>query len=219
MRFVGDNIAVLDNPNDQLSRWIEESRTLCHDGGVALHYLPHIDSGDVVVDAGAALGDHTVAYVHKTGNPALVHAFECNARMLECLSHNCPRVQIYPYALADKAGFAYITPNLENVGAGYVGETGTEMVATITLDSVGLEKCDFIKWDIEGYETRAINGAKETILRCRPKMIVEISDSHQKRAGSSMSELEALIGSLGYSIDVLIGNREDGQYEALCIPK
>ena len=58
MKIVHDNIAVLDmGSQDLLSSWIMECGKLCHDDGVAIHYLPHITPGRVVVDAGAALGD------------------------------------------------------------------------------------------------------------------------------------------------------------------
>src|SRR5678816_307417 len=60
MKILANNIAILDEP-DQLCRWVEESGKLCHDASVPAHYLPHINVGDVVIDVGAAIGDHTIA--------------------------------------------------------------------------------------------------------------------------------------------------------------
>lgn len=223
MRIVGNNIAVLDGP-DQLSRWVEESGRLCHDDGVAMHYLPHIKPGDVVIDAGAAIGDHTIAYAQATGNPANVHAFECNPYMVECLRHNCPGVHVYPFALSVWVGMLPFCQDKDgNYGAGYISypENSSEhkSVIGLPLDSLYLDRVDFIKLDIEGFEFRALLGGRDTIRRCRPKMIVEIYDAHLKRAGFSSVELEKLITSYGYTITPIMGDPKEGRYEALCIPE
>jgi hypothetical protein len=42
-----------------------------------------------------------------------------------------------------------------------------------TLDSFGLSNLDFLKIDCEGYEHHVIEGAIETLLRCKPCVIVE----------------------------------------------
>ena len=222
MKILPNGIAILDQP-DQLCQWVEESGKLCHDDALALHYLPHIKPGDVVIDAGAAIGDHAIAYAHATGNPANVHAFECNPKMVECLRHNCPGVHVYPFALTHVVGLISLSEIEENFGASFISsytyQSGTVMVPSVSLDCLRFPKVDFIKWDIEGSETEAVRGSIDTIRRCRPKMIVEIYDAHLKRAGSSATELEKLIVSLGYNVSVLMGNPYEGRYEALCLPK
>lgn len=225
MRILPNNIAVLDGP-DQLSRWVEESGRLCHDDGVALHYLPHIKPGDVVIDAGAAIGDHTIAYLERVGPSGVVHAFEANPLMLECLQHNCPRARIHPVALASKSGSAWIDFDPSNVGAGAIfriadiPDLGSGMIVkTLALDQLKLDRVDFIKMDIEGSESAAIVGGFNTIIKCRPKMIVEVYDSHLKRLNSSALELEKLIRSLGYTITPIMGDPKEGRYEALCLPE
>lgn len=219
MKILPNNIAILDEP-DQLCRWVEEGGKLCHDASVAEHYLPHIRIGDVVVDAGAAIGDHTIAYLKKVGDLGHVHAFEVNPKMAECLRYNCPGAHIYPFALSNYVGSIFFHADREgNAGKGYVSSDHQASVGyCITLDSLILPRVDFIKWDIEGFEHRAIAGAEQTIKRCRPKMMVEIHQEFLQRAGSSMLELECFIQSLGYQITVAMGARSEGRYEALCIP-
>jgi FkbM family methyltransferase len=219
MRIIPGNIAILDAP-DQLCAWVEEAGALCHDGGVAKYYLPHINPGDAVIDAGAAIGDHTIAYMEKVGASGVVHAFECNSDMLECLIHNCPLAMIYPVALSDKDGTLGFTEEPGNAGANFTTQYLTETkVPCRTLDSYSLPRVDFIKWDIEGSEVRALNGARETIARCRPRMIVEFNELALNRQGATCSELESLIVSLGYSVECIMGTREEGRYEGLCLPK
>ena len=40
----------------------------------------------------------------------------------------------------------------------------------VTVDSLSLDNVSFIKFDVEGSESEAIEGARETILKCRPVM-------------------------------------------------
>lgn len=225
MRIVGNNIAVLDYP-DQLSAWVESSGRLCQDDGVAFHYLPHIKPGDVVIDAGAAIGDHTIAYLERVGENGWVHAFEANPLMFECLRHNIthPNATLYQVALSSAKQMAWLGYEKINVGAGFVSsaDAGCEMVVGVQasdLDSLRLPRVDFIKMDIEGSEFDAITGARETISRCKPKMIIEVCHHQLSRLGHSSAEFEELIKSIGYTITPIMGDRGELRYEALCIPE
>ena len=46
-------------------------------------------------------------------------------------------------------------------------------VAAMRIDSLNLNRLDFIKMDVEGHEIPAVRGALETIERFRPAMIIE----------------------------------------------
>jgi hypothetical protein len=41
------------------------------------------------------------------------------------------------------------------------------------LDDLGLERVNYIKMDCEGFEYRVLQGAEQTIRRCRPVVVVE----------------------------------------------
>ena len=52
-----------------------------------------------------------------------------------------------------------------------LNENGSEK--TTKIDSLNLQICDLIQLDIEGFEYQALVGAKETLERCKPVIIVE----------------------------------------------
>jgi len=229
MRILPNGIAVLDQ-RDQLCEWIEESGKLCHDDGVALHYLPHITPGRQVVDGGAALGDHTIAYMEKAGSPELVHAFEPGPEMVECLRYNCPGANIYPLALSDRHEGLWFHRECKstlgpftNVGASHLSsiDQSDVMVNAVTLDSLHLQDVGFIKLDLEGFEFFAIRGATETIQRCRPAMMVEMNPLMLFRYGVRPKMLYDLLEKLGYSYSVVMGDESisDSGLELLCRPK
>lgn len=218
MTILPFGVAVLDEP-DQLCDWVRESGKLCHDEGVEKHYLPFINPGDVVIDAGAAIGDHTIAYMEKCGVPANVHAFECNPKMVECLRHNCQGAQIYPFALGCTFGTVKFNEWPGNLGASHIHRYDGNDVPCIPLDSLMLPRVDFIKLDVEGWEVQSIFGARETIMRCRPRMIVEFNGPFLERSEYSVDYLERTIRDCGYTVEILMGSREEGRYEGLCLPR
>ena len=103
----------------------------------------------------------------------LVHTFEPDEQNYECLKLNAtePNIRTYEAALGATNGFTSLTFEDGNCGAHYVGEG--HYTPMVTIDSLGLEHCDLIYLDIEGYEMEALKGAAETIKRCRPTIAIE----------------------------------------------
>lgn len=223
MKITPQGFAVLDNNKDTLlSRYVEQTGRLDHDAGIAVHYLPHITPGMAVVDAGAAIGDHTIAYAQKTGDPSLVHAFECNPDMVECLRFNCPQCHVNQVALTDYHSTVFFHNSHDNAGGSYCDNdpNGGHPIVAAPLDSFVLPKIGFIKWDIEGYEIKAINGARDTIMRGRPVMMIEVMDPMFRRANGNIDELFALLTILRYRWHAVIGtiNSKDEYFELCCQP-
>ena len=63
----------------------------------------------------------------------------------------------------------------ENTGHSHVdtASIGTGSIPMYRLDSLNLPQIDYIKIDCEGYENTILRGAKETILKYKPIMVVE----------------------------------------------
>lgn len=77
-----------------------------------------------------------------------------------------------------------------------------EPVPVTTLDrlvsTLGLSRLDFIKADIEGYEAAMLAGARETLTRFHPALLMEHDAHHLARAGSSLDAIWSELVPLGY---------------------
>ena len=52
-------------------------------------------------------------------------------------------------------------------------EESTYKVMLMSIDSLNLPRVDFIKIDVEGMELDVLKGAKQTLRRCEPMMLIE----------------------------------------------
>jgi FkbM family methyltransferase len=68
-----------------------------------------------------------------------------------------------------------------NFGGIELAETRGEPVDLVSIDSLQLPACHFMKIDVEGHEPAVISGAAETIARFRPVIYVE-NDRRQQSA-------------------------------------
>ena len=122
MKILPNNIAVLEN-DSHISRWVEETGKLDHDEYSLPIILKHIKEGDYVVDAGAFIGDHTVAYVKAVGSTGRVYAFEPNLSAYECLVYNCPSAITIKAGLSNKPSSQFLSV-AENAGASRISACG-----------------------------------------------------------------------------------------------
>ena len=167
--------------------------------------LALVRPADHVVDAGANIGFHALALARTVGPEGQVTAIEPQRYCFQLLSANLTLnqlTQVLPIraALGDRPGRCSVPRHSpldrHNAGATQVraaGEDGDE-VALITLDSLGLSRCDLIKIDTEGFEDRVVEGGRQTLLTCRPALYIEVHDR---------DKLVSLVGTLkpmGYGL-------------------
>lgn len=69
------------------------------------------------------------------------------------------------------------------------------LVETRPLDEVYTGNVGFIKIDVEGHEHSVLQGAQQTITRCRPRVLVEAEERH---APGSVESLQSFFGRHGY---------------------
>lgn len=214
VKILENGIAVLEG-DTHISAWVASCGRLDHDEYSLPIILEHINEGDVVVDGGAFIGDHTKAYLEKAGDSGVVLAFEPNPKAFQCLIHNCPKAKAFNYGLCSHAGEAFLE-TCENVGASSIGASG-EAIKLMCLDELNLDRLDFIKLDVEGYELKALQGAKGLIEKFRPKMWIEINNWALEKQNTSAREIFTFL--LGYGYEINSYPIEEGdQYDILCLP-
>ena len=65
-----------------------------------------------------------------------------------------------------------------------------------TLDSFELAQISLIKIDVEGHELAVLRGAVQTIIRCRPNLLIEVEES---RVAGSLQAVSDFLSSMNYS--------------------
>jgi len=155
------------------------------DGEIAL--LPClIDPARNAIDAGANKGTYTYFMSRLARH---VYAFEPNPKMYRLLQRTiAANVTAFPAALADCSGRAvlripYCGKGHSNQGASLSaakvqGSFTSVEVETKRVDDLGLREIGFIKIDVEGFEDPVLAGAKATIARDRPNLLIEIEEKH-----------------------------------------
>ncbi len=128
---------------------------------------------------------------------ARVITFEPDATSCACLLLNAAaaasRVEVHGKALGATPGRCNVKHR--SLGSHQVVE-GDEVEVT-TIDTLGLTDLDFLQLDIEGYEWHALQGAIETLRRCRPLVQVELRGFTEKY-GASDAAVRRFLGELGY---------------------
>lgn len=205
MTVTSAGLAVLDLDVDPLlSRWVERDGSLtAYDPRIAAIFAPLVPVGGVVVDGGAFIGDHTIAYADAVGQTGRVLAFEPAEPARACLVRNLrhhPWVTIEPVALSDTDGECALAWHASNPGGNHLAYLGRSVVPTRTLDSYALARLDLLKLDLEGHELRALHGAEATIARCRPVILVEVGPQ-LRRYRDSVDDLVTFLMDAEYRLE------------------
>ena len=193
--------------------------------GRALEYAYHLPQlvkrGDTVIDIGANLGYYTCPLADLVGAEGRVYAVEPVPVIFSVLRRNVGRrenVQLLNYALGDRE-CAVEMANDSVAAVGYFG-TGRNFVSegNLSKDAVrftaqmrrgselfgGLEKIDFIKCDIEGYERVVLPELRPLLEKHHPTVLVETD-------GESRRQMVRMFGEMGYKAYML----ENGDEVAL----
>lgn len=162
-----------------------------------LWFSDHKPENEVILDCGACEGDTLTKFARVYGPKVKrIYSFECMPQSLIKLGETAaslsnmeftPEVVILPYALSDhegkmvfasmeqRPGGSFIMDNRSFAKTNFIKRNEIE-VAVSTIDKLipKDEKVTQIKMDIEGSEYGALLGARETILRCKPKLAISI---------------------------------------------
>ncbi len=172
--------------------------------------------GVVAIDCGANIGVHTIEWAtHMTGWGSVL-SIEAQERIYYALAgniaiNNCFNAIAVHAAVSSESGMLSIpTPNYllpssfgslelrQRSGNEFIGQAidYTQNMSTIrklAIDDFKLPRLDLIKLDVEGMELEALEGAKETIRRTHPIMLIE-------RIKADATELVQWLSAQGYEM-------------------
>lgn len=208
---IWNDIALIED-DAYFTKWVKETGRLDHHQGFLKVLKPYLKG--TVLDIGANIGTHTIYYANHASR---VLAFEPNPVAFECLQYNmrhCLNTTLYPNAVSNHTAKVDIVPQGDNYGAVYT--LPGSQIPTITIDSLDLDACNFMKVDVEGDELAVLLGAEQTIRKYKPVMCIECNEHTLARKGMDGNHLIIHIQSLGYKTSVR--KPEDISCDLICLP-
>lgn len=172
------------------------------------HYLVGrlIKPGQTIIDIGANLGYYSVLFASKTGPTGKVYSVEPIELYRNVLQKNIggfKQVTVLPFALGENEGTLKMgNPSLDKHRHGLMRVLTEDEAAAAQYEVKvknpaelfdSIEKIDYIKCDIEGYEVPVIPAMKDLIAKHRPILQIETEGENQKI-------LTDLLMGLGYRL-------------------
>lgn len=183
-------------------------------------FMDNIRPGDVIYDVGGHVGYYTVLCATLAGEDGRVFVFEPRPMNVAYIRrhlqiNNIENVELIEAAVSDKAGNARFHFG-SGTGTGHLADDGIIDVRTLVLDDMidgdRYPDPDFIKMDIEGGETRALNGARNVIGKARPRMLLATHDDETHRF------VTGFLDEFGYRYEVLNPEHIKGDTEIIAWP-
>lgn len=164
--------------------WAHDEMAIC---------LDLVKAGDVVLDIGANIGSTALPFARKVGPSGTVMAFEPQRLPYYCLCGTLVLNGVAEWArpcnaaVGDSEGTVDV-PNIDptkpnnaggvrvdsDVWEKYLNTKGPKSKAKLlTVDSLKLDKVDFMKIDVESMESKVLRGAAQTIQACKPVIWAE----------------------------------------------
>jgi FkbM family methyltransferase len=175
----------------------------------------YFGDGIFAIDGGANIGVHTIEWARHMHGWGRVLSFEAQEILYYALVgnivlNNCLNARAKLAALGERNGelivpqpdyFAHASfgslelrqrETNENIGQriSYDPASGVA-VPMVSIDSLGLERVDLIKLDVESMEVDVLRGARKTLQNLKPMLLVEIIKSDQV-------VIKGLFDELGY---------------------
>ena len=164
--------------------------------------LSYVTDWSVAIDGGANIGLWSIIITQRFET---VYSFEIDPETFQCLQkniqeknlHNCIAVNsglsnIESYRqLADgwnaKSMGCHLAPTAKrkNLTARAKSNIRKDQVKTVMIDNLNLPSLGFLKLDVEGHEYQVIEGARETLAKFKPIIMMEYKPTLNKRYGKN----------------------------------
>lgn len=173
--------------------------------------LQDIKNASTILDIGGNIGTTSLFFASK--NPdAKIYTFEPHPVIFKRAEENIKLNSFQNITLInkglgiEKASFKLYEVNEHNPGMNRILDEGTDLPFVVidvdSLDNIlasyGVTNVDFIKIDVEGFESNVIKGSTET-LKNKPKLFIEVNDDNLKENASSAKALVNILEDAGYN--------------------
>jgi len=180
--------------------------------------------GVIAIDCGANVGVHTIEWARRMHGWGDVLAFEAQERIFYALAgnltmNNCFNARAIWAAVGAANGTLrvpvpdYFVPSSfgslelrQSATTEFIGQeidysdAATQTVQMMAIDSFGLPRLDLVKIDIEGMEMEALHGARASIARFQPLLLIEKIKSNEAAIVAFVTELGYRVLPLGINI-------------------
>ncbi len=193
-----------------------------------------LPKGGVFIDVGAHTGAHSLPAAVRVGPSGKVVAFEPNPRTIERLRRNialsrASNIIVEPVACSDAETTLTLFGGPESdTGLSSLSEHNAELEVPGTtalpfsvvgrpidhvVSELGLQRVDVMKIDVEGAELMVLQGARATLKRFHPMIVIEERPALLISFGATSDDLHSLLKELGYD-DRRMVNSENFEYVA-----
>ena len=148
-------------------------------------YRDHVRPGSIAIDVGANLGIHSLVLSRCVGRQGSVLAYEPSGALHDRLLRNievnhASNVVVRRIGLWERSGKVGFDPRADdfNIGKGKMSPASRVQVEARTVDEEAENlgtPIDLIKIDVEGAELAVLKGARKTLSRHKPVLILEFA--------------------------------------------
>ncbi|WP_346908556.1 FkbM family methyltransferase [uncultured Roseibium sp.] len=164
-----------------------------------------VERRSCALDIGANIGT-TATYLSRHFDT--VHAFEPAPDLYEALRRNLekyPQAVAHKCAVGGKLGSTNLTLYTKHGQTSHVESEKTidaehitvGPITVRTIDSLKIPQVDFIKIDVEGFESPVVEGALETIKHHKPLIMIEQAANDENTFGFRKDQASEILRSLG----------------------
>lgn len=188
-----------------------------HFSEVEMKLLPYLCKKDKIsIDIGAAGGVFIANMVDVSKNVIGFEPIPDDANILkEMIKSTNSNASIECVALSDKSGEATLRMIANDFGRSTIEEsnslddnTGSKKIGIKVpikkLDDYNFNNVGFIKVDVEGHELSVLHGARETIKRNLPALLIEIEDRHKLNA---VEDVPTFLREFGYVVFFILDGK------------
>lgn len=171
--------------------------------------LEHVTEFGCAVDVGAHIGTWTRPLAERFGRVMAIEPNDETFRLLLDNTDGLSNVRAMQSAAWDRSERLDLVNDGENSGeCRTVPTVNGGSCAGVPLDSLGLERVGLIKVDVEGAELRVLTGARGTVERCRPVVVIEQaagdSEAAAWLAGLGMREVARMPIASGHAVSNVV---------------